>query len=186
VIGIIPDQIVTEHLTLPAPYLDGHLHADAERDIAKIAVIARHGGAGRIGLGLVRGFGLRRGALASSVAHDAHNLVVVGMSDEDMLLAARHVTRMDGGVAVVAGGAVPADLPLPIAGLMSALPIAAVAARLDAIDAAAADLGCALEHPLMTLSFLALSVIPSLKLTDQGLLDVDRFALVPVQGSAWA
>jgi adenine deaminase len=181
VIGIIPDQIVTDHLWLTAPFRDGYLHADPEQDIAKIAVIERHGGAGRIGIGLVRGFGFRRGALASSVAHDAHNLIVVGMSDEDMLFAARRVTSMDGGVAVVAGGAVLADLPLPIAGLLSALPIAAVADRLDAIDAAARTLGGSLEHPVMTLSFQALSVIPALKLTDQGLLDIYQFALVPLQ-----
>ncbi|MDB5077275.1 MAG: adenine deaminase [Chloroflexi bacterium] len=181
VIGTIPGQIVTEHLTMPAPYRDGFLHADPTRDLAKIAVIERHSGAGGIGLGLVQGFGLRRGALASSVAHDAHNLVVVGMSDEDMLLAARHVTATGGGVVVVADGKIVADLPLPIAGLLSPLSINKVAGKLDALDAAASDLGCRLEHPLMTLSFLALSVIPALKLTDQGLLDVERFALVSLQ-----
>lgn len=182
VIGLVPGQIVTEHLILPAPYRDGELVADPARDIAKIAVIERHNGTGRIGLGLVRGFGLREGALASSVAHDAHNLVVVGMSDRDMLTAAQHVAACGGGVAVAAGGVVLADLPLPIAGLLSPLPIAEIAGRLDALDAAAATLGCALDHPLMSLSFLALSVIPALKLTDQGLLDVEQFALVPVQG----
>jgi adenine deaminase len=182
VIGIIPGQIITEHLTMPAPHHAGYLHADPDRDLAKIAVIERHSGSGSIGLGLARGFGLRRGALASSVAHDAHNLVVVGMSDEDMLLAARHVTATGGGVVVVADGKVLAELPLPIAGLLSPLSIHEVAARLDALDAAASALGCRLEHPLMTLSFLALSVIPALKLTDQGLLDVERFALVALQG----
>jgi adenine deaminase len=120
--------------------------------------------------------------LASSVAHDAHNLVVVGMSDQDMLLAAKHVASTGGGVAVVDDGRVVAELALPIAGLLSPLPIDEVAARLDGLDAAAADLGCRLEHPLMTLSFLALSVIPALKLTDRGLLDVERFALVSLQG----
>src|SRR5262249_14126199 len=123
VIGAIPGQIVTEHLRLPAPYRDGELVADPAHDIAKLAVIERHGGSGRIGLGLVRGFGLRAGALASSVAHDAHNLVVLGMSDADMLLAARQVAGSGGGVAVVADGAVRAELPLPIAGLLSPLPI---------------------------------------------------------------
>jgi adenine deaminase len=181
VIGIVADQIVTDHLLLPAPFADGYVHTDLERDIAKIAVIERHRGTGRIGLGLIHGFGLRCGALASSVAHDAHNLIVMGMSDDEMLLAARHVTSMGGGVAVVAGGKVLADLPLPIAGLLSALPIADVAARLDAIDTATRSLGSTLEHPVMTLSFQALSVIPALKLTDQGLLDVRQFALVPLQ-----
>ncbi|HWE62988.1 MAG TPA: adenine deaminase [Chloroflexota bacterium] len=181
VIGVIPNQIVTEHLLLPAPYSDGELVADPARDIAKLAVIERHGGSGRIGLGLVRGFGLRSGALASSVAHDAHNLVVLGMSDDEMLLAARHVIEQGGGVAVVIGNEVLADLPLPIAGLLSPLPLPEVAARLDALDAAAVRLGSALEHPLMTLSFLALSVIPALKLTDQGLVDVTRFKIVALQ-----
>lgn len=181
VIGVIPGQIVTEHLHLAAPMRDGYLEADPARDIAKLAVIERHGNSGRIALGLVKGFGLRAGALASSVAHDAHNLVVVGMSDEEMLLAAQRVIAQDGGVVAVAGQAIHAELALPIAGLLSPLPIGEVAERLDALDAAAAALGCTLDHPLMTLSFLALSVIPSLKLTDAGLLDVQRFALLGVQ-----
>jgi len=181
VIGIIPGQIVTENLLLPAPHRGGELVADPDRDIAKLAVIERHGGRGRIGLGLVRGLGLRAGAMASTVAHDAHNLVVAGMNDEDMLFAARHLGQTGGGVAVVAGGEVLADLPLPIAGLLSPLPIAEVASRSDTLDEMARTLGSTLEHPLMTLSFLALSVIPSLKLTDQGLLDVERFTLTAIQ-----
>ena len=181
VIGIIPGQIVTEHLALPAPHRDGFLVADADRDIAKVAVVERHGGTGSIGLGLLRGLGLQRGAIASSVAHDAHNLVIAGMNDEDMLLAARHVTAREGGVVVVADGKVLAELALPIAGLLSPLPIEEVVARLDALHAAATELGCRLEHPFMTLSFLALSVIPALKLTSQGLLDVEQLALVPLQ-----
>jgi adenine deaminase len=181
VIGIIPGQIVTEDLRLPAPHRDGELLADPERDIAKLAVIERHGGQGRIGLGLTRGLGLRFGAMASTVAHDAHNLVVAGMNDEDMLFAAQHLGQTGGGVVVVAGGEVLADLPLPIAGLLSPLPIAEIAARLDTLDEMARTLGSTLEHPLMTLSFLALSVIPALKLTDQGLLDVERFALASIQ-----
>ena len=181
VIEIIPGQIVTRCVLLDAPCRSGELVADPEQDIAKLAVIERHGGGGAIGLGLVRGFGLCAGAMASSVAHDAHNVIVVGMSDEEMLLAVRTVAAYGGGVAVVADGEVRAALPLPIAGLLSPLPIAEVAARLDALDAAAAALGCRLEHPPMTLSFLGLSVIPALKLSDQGLIDVDRFALVAVQ-----
>jgi adenine deaminase len=181
VIGVVPDQIVTKHLILPATHRDGQLVADLDRDIAKLAVIQRHSGDGPIGLGLVQGFGLRRGAMASSVAHDAHNLVVVGMNDADMHIAACHVTSSGGGVAVVAEGEVLAELALPIAGLMSPLPIEAVADALDALDAAAATLGSTLAHPLMTLSFMALSVIPTLKLTAMGLVDVDRVALVPLQ-----
>ncbi|HVA89895.1 MAG TPA: adenine deaminase [Chloroflexota bacterium] len=181
VIGIIPGQIVTEDLLLPAPHRDGELVADPERDIAKLAVIERHGGGGRIGIGLVRGLGLRAGALASTVAHDAHNVVVAGMNDEDMIFAAQHLGHTGGGVVVVAGGEVRAELPLPIAGLLSPLPIAEIAARLDALDEMARALGSTLAHPLMTLSFLALSVIPALKLTDQGLVDVERFALALIQ-----
>ncbi len=181
VIGIVPEQVVTEHLLLPAPCRAGELTADPARDIAKLAVIERHGGAGRIGLGLVRGLGLREGAIASTVAHDAHNLVVAGMSDDDMLCAARRLGETGGGVVVVAGGVVMAELALPIAGLLSPLPIAEVADCLDALDAAARGLGSKLEHPLMTLSFLALSVIPALKLTDQGLIDVERFARIEIQ-----
>jgi adenine deaminase len=181
VIGIVSGQVVTDHLVLPAPYHSGELIADPERDIAKLAVIERHGGRGGIGLGLVRGLGLREGAIASTVAHDAHNLVVAGMNDADMLFAARRLGETGGGVVVVAGGEVRAELALPIAGLLSPLPIAEVAGRLDALDAAAQALGSRLEHPLMTLSFLALSVIPSLKLTDQGLVDVERFARIALQ-----
>jgi adenine deaminase len=181
VIGIVPGQVVTEHLILPAPYVAGELTADPERDIAKLAVIERHGGSGGIGLGLVRGLGLREGAIASTVAHDAHNLVVAGMSDDAMLLAGRRLGETGGGVVVVTGGRVLAELALPIAGLLSPLPIAEVAGRLDALDAAAQALGSRLEHPLMTLSFLALSVIPSLKLTDQGLVDVERFVRIDLQ-----
>ncbi len=181
VIGIVPGQVVTEHLVLPAPYHAGELIADPARDIAKLAVIERHGGRGGIGLGLVRGLGLREGAIASTVAHDAHNVVVAGMNDDDMLFAARRLGEIGGGVVVVSGGEIRAELALPIAGLLSPLPIAEVAGRLDALDAAAQALGSRLEHPLMTLSFLALSVIPSLKLTDQGLVDVERFARIDLQ-----
>jgi adenine deaminase len=181
VIGVIPGQIVTEHLTFPAPLRDGEIVADPDAGLAKLAVIERHRGTGRIALGLVYRFGLRAGALASSVAHDAHNLIVLGMSDADMALAANHVATHGGGVAVVANGEVLADLPLPIAGLLSDRPIQEVADCLDALDRAARRLGCEISSPLMTLSFLALSVIPSLKLTDQGLLDVDRFELVSLQ-----
>jgi adenine deaminase len=181
VIGIVPGQVVTEHLVLPAPYHSGELIADPARDIAKLAVIERHGGRGGIGLGLVRGLGLREGAIASTVAHDAHNVVVAGMNDVDMLFAARRLGETGGGVVVVADGEIRAELALPIAGLLSPLPIAEVAGRLDALDAAAQALGSRLEHPLMTLSFLALSVIPALKLTDQGLVDVERFTRIDLQ-----
>jgi len=175
VIDIVPGQIVTGQ-SLEAPTLvDGRAVADPARDLLKIAVIERHRGTGRTGIGFVRGMGLRRGALASSVAHDAHNVIVVGADDADMAAAVRQVVSMQGGLAVVADATPLASLALPIAGLMSPEPIEAVRARLDALISAARGLGAAPEDPFMILSFLALPVIPALKLTDQGLVDVDRF-----------
>nr|BBH95050.1 adenine deaminase [Thermogemmatispora argillosa] len=181
VIGIEPGQIVTRHLQLEAPLREGEIVADPERDLLKLVVIERHHASGRIGLGLVQGLGLKRGALASSVAHDAHNLVIAGASDRDILKAAEALAAMGGGFALVVDGELRASVPLPLAGLVSAAPISELVARLRALDEAAAALGCRLEHPCMTLSFLSLSVIPALKLTDQGLIDVERFAPVPLQ-----
>jgi adenine deaminase len=180
VIGVIPDQIVTDAFVEDAPAEGGHVVADPERDLAKIAVIERHHGTGRIGIGLVRGFRLRSGALASTFAHDAHNLVVVGMSDEDMAGAARRLAELGGGTCVVDGGKVRADLALPVAGLLSAAPLEEVVAATRACNGAAAALGCLLEAPFQSLAFLALSVIPKLKITDHGLVDVERFELVPL------
>jgi adenine deaminase len=181
VVGIEPGQITTLHLREEAPVRDGAIVADPERDLLKLVVIERHHASGSVGLGLVKGFGLRKGALASSVAHDAHNLVIAGADDHDILLAARTLEAMGGGFACVVDGEVRAQVPLPYGGLVSPLPAAALVQQLRALDAAAAELGCALEHPCMTLSFLSLSVIPSLKLTDQGLIDVETFTLLPLQ-----
>jgi len=133
-----------------------------------------------VGVGFVKGFGLREGALASSVAHDSHNIVVVGASDGDMAAAVKQVIEMDGGQAVAAGGEISFSLALPIAGLMSTGPLDRVAAAVRDMNGAAADLGCRLDDPFMTMSFLALPVIPELKLTDRGLVDVKRFDLVPL------
>ena len=129
----------------------------------------------------MKGFGLRKGAIASSVAHDAHNLVIAGVSDSDILMAAYTLQEMGGGFACVVDGEVRASVPLPLGGLVSPLPAAELVQQLHKLDAAAAELGCTLEHPCMTLSFLSLSVIPSLKLTNQGLIDVETFSLVPLQ-----
>jgi adenine deaminase len=181
VVGIEPGQITTKHLREAAPIRDGEIVADPERDLLKLVVIERHHASGRVGLGLVKGFGLKKGALASSVAHDAHNLVIAGASDSDILKAAYILEEMGGGFACVVDGEVRASVPLPLGGLVSPLPAAELVQRLRALDAAAAALGCTLEHPCMTLSFLSLSVIPSLKLTDQGLIDVETFNLVPLQ-----
>jgi adenine deaminase len=181
VIGVVPDQIVTEALVEEPTVADGKLVADPERDLAKIAVVERHLGTGRIGLGLVRGFGLRAGALASTITHDAHNIVVVGMSDADMHHAVLRLAELGGGIAVVADGTVQAELPLPVAGLLSDRPLAEVVAATRACVEAARELGCEVPSPFQSLAFLALSVIPSLKITDRGLVDVDRFELVPLR-----
>jgi adenine deaminase len=181
VIGIVPDQIVTESL-VDQPLVEGaKAVSDPGRDLLKIAVVERHLGTGRIGLGFVRGFGLRSGALASTVAHDAHNVVVVGVKDDDMLRAVRRLSDTGGGVVVVDSGIVKAELKLPIAGLLSDAPLDEVISSSNSCLAAARALGCELPSPFQTMAFLALSVIPSLKITDRGLVDVDRFELVPLQ-----
>jgi len=181
VVGIEPGQITTKHLREEAPVRDGEIVADPGRDLLKLVVIERHHASGSVGLGMVKGFGLRKGALASSVAHDAHNLVIVGVNDSDILRAARVLEKMGGGFACVVDGEVRASIPLPFGGLVSPLPAAELVQQLRVLDAATAELGCTLDHPCMTLSFLSLSVIPSLKLTDQGLIDVETFTLLPLQ-----
>lgn len=180
VIGLIPGQLLTEKRVLPAPVKDGRLAADPDRDLLKLAVVERHHGTGNVGLGLVQGFGLEQGACASSVAHDSHNIVVAGTDADDMLQAVAHLAQMGGGLAVVAGGRVLADLPLPIAGLMSPRPLKEVAAAYGCLQEAYRALGGTLPDPFMALSFLALPVIPELKLTDLGLVDVNRFEIVPL------
>ncbi len=186
VIGLIPGQLLTEKRVLPAPVQGGQLAAEPGpgpgRDLLKLAVVERHHGSGNLGLGLVQGFGMRRGALASSVAHDSHNIVVVGALESDMLLAVRHLTALGGGLVVVAAGRVLAELPLPIAGLMSPRPLGEVAAAYSRLKTAYYGLGGVLPDPFMVLSFLALPVIPELKLTDLGLVDVNRFQVVPLFG----
>jgi adenine deaminase len=180
VIGLVPGQIFTEALVEEL----AEAAADPARDLAKIAVVERHLGTGRIGLGLVRGFGLRRGALASTFSHDAHNLVVVGMSDEEMTRAVDRVVELGGGLVVVDGDTVTAELPLPVAGLISDRPLEEVIAASEATVAAVHALGSEVASPFQSLAFLALSVIPSLKITDRGLVDVDRFELVPLAADA--
>ncbi|MHB1525957.1 MAG: adenine deaminase [Candidatus Dormibacteria bacterium] len=181
IIGVEDGAITTRHLVEEAPWRDGQLVADPSRDLCKMVVVDRHHGSGRAGLGLVRGMGLRQGAIASTVAHDAHNLLAVGVDDADMRLAMEAVVQAQGGFAVAAGGRVLATVPLPIGGLVSTLPAVQLAAQLEALDGAAAALGCRLAHPCATLSFLCLSVVPALKLTDQGLVDVEAGRLVSMQ-----
>ena len=180
-IGLIPEQVVTESLVREPPVEDGLALADAERDLAKIAVVERHLATGRMGLGFLAGSGLRRGALASTVAHDAHNLVVVGMSDRDMAFAVERLADIGGGIVAVEDLRVVAECPLPIAGLLSDARLPDVIAQSRACNDAAHGLGWTGATPFLTLSFLALSVIPQLKITDRGLVDVDRFELVPLE-----
>jgi adenine deaminase len=180
VIGVDPGQIVTRSLVMEATVKDGQAVSNVERDILKIAVAERHGATGQVGIGFVHGFGLKRGALASSVAHDSHNIVVTGVEDDDLRAGIRAVEEMQGGLAAIRDGRAIARLPLPIAGLMSESPIDVVTKELKALHAAAKELGCTLESPFMALSFLALAVIPELKLTDLGLVDVTKFDFVPL------
>jgi adenine deaminase len=184
VIGLVPGQIVTDSLAEEPTARGGEAVADPARDLAKIAVIERHLGTGRTGLGFVRGFGLERGALASTVAHDAHNMVVVGMSDAAMAFAVRRLANLGGGIVAADAAQVIAELPLPVAGLLSDAPLEEVVARSHALVEAARELGSTVEAPFQLLAFLALSVIPSLKITDRGLVDVDRFELVPIEVEA--
>lgn len=180
VIGIIPHQIITRSLLFKPKASSGQIVADTERDILKMAVVERHIGTGNIGLGLVHGFGLFDGAIATSVAHDSHNIAVVGVTDEEMLAAVLAIKEMGGGLMVVREGKVRARLPLPVAGLLSERYMRDVAEGIDECNDAARDLGCALDDAFMTLSFLCLPVIPELKLTDQGLVDVKAFRFVPL------
>jgi adenine deaminase len=180
VIGAIENQLVSEHLVLDATIRDGQAMADVDRDLLKMAVIERHHATGNVGKGFIRNIGLQRGSLASSVAHDHHNIVVVGADDASMLTAARAVAAMGGGLAVADGEQVLAQLALPIAGLMSDEPIEQIRRDFDAVLAAAHALGSELHDPFMAMSFMALEVIPHLKLTDVGLVDVDKFEVVPL------
>jgi adenine deaminase len=178
VIGLVPDQIVTRHLVKRVPVRDGCAVADVDGDVLKLAVVERHHGTGNVGLGFLHGLGLKRGALAGSVGHDAHNMVIAGCDDASMMTAAGAVGELGGGLVAAIDDRVLARVPLPIAGLMSDQPLGTVRRQMDELVKVARDLGSTLHDPFMTLGFLALEVIPSLKLTDQGLVDVEQFSLV--------
>jgi adenine deaminase len=180
VIGIVEDQLVTTAHVEEVRIEDGVAVADPDRDMLRVSVIERHRATGNVGMGFVRGFGLRRGAMASSVANDCHNLVVVAADDDDGFAAARAVADMGGGIAVAAGGRLRAAMALPLAGLMADRAPELVADELDAVTSEVRQLGCAVPAPFMAMSFLALPVIPHLKLTDRGLVDVDAFAFTDV------
>jgi len=178
VIEIVPGQIITRKRMEKMKATDGVIMPDTGRDILKLVVVERHKAMGNIGLGLVKGFSLKRGALASSIAHDSHNIVAAGTNDEDIFTAIKEIERLQGGLVIVAGGKVLATLALPIAGLLSDEPLEVVVAKLEKLEQIAKDLGTTLPSPFSTLSFLALPVIPELRLTDLGLVDVNQFKLI--------
>ena len=182
VIQLIPDQIITKKGVKKILLKEGVAHPNIKEDILKIVVVERHKATGNIGIGFVQGFGLKKGAIGSSVAHDSHNLVIVGTNDQDILKAAEVIQAMSGGLVAVLDGRVLAFLPLPIAGLMSEASVAQVNLQLEALHHAAKNLGCKIPDPFMTLSFLSLPVIPELKITDKGLVDVNQFKFVPLFG----
>ncbi|MGB9667806.1 MAG: adenine deaminase [Thermosulfidibacteraceae bacterium] len=178
VIGIIPGEILTEEIIEELPIVEGKVLVSPEKDIVKLAVVERHKGTGNVGLGFVKGLGLKKGAIGLSVAHDSHNIIIAGTNDADMEEVLHEIIRLQGGIAIAAEGKVIESLPLPIAGLMSDLPINKVVDKLKQLKVIARYLGSSLENPFMTLSFLALPVIPKLKLTDKGLFNVDKFSFV--------
>ena len=180
VIRVIPGQLLTGTEIAEPAVRDGGIIADPARDLVKIAVLERHHATGRIGLGFATNVGLQRGAFASTVAHDAHNIIVLGVGDADMAACACRLADIGGGIVIAEGGRVVDELPLPVAGLMSDQPLAQVHERLSSMERRLADMGVTMAAPFMTLSFLALSVIPELKITDRGLVDVTRFQLVPL------
>ena len=180
VIGIVPGQIITREIITTPTVQNGLVVSDPKRDILKIAVVERHRRTGRVGLGFVKGIGLKKGALASSVAHDSHNIIVVGTNDADMLKAVQVLGQSSGGQVLVVNGQIPAHLPLTIAGLISDRPIREVAQKIKLLNRMAHRLGCKLTDPFMTLSFLALAPVPELKLTDRGLVAVKQFRIVPL------
>ncbi len=179
VIGVVPGRIITERVMLDLPLVAGEKQVDLDQDAVKVCVVARHGRNDNIGRAFVHGFGLKRGAIASSVGHDSHNITVVGADDADMALAVNRLIALKGGFVVTEGGQVRAELALPVAGLMSDLPHEAVHDALLPLRAAARALGCTLPEPFLQVAFLPLPVIPHLKITDFGLFDADRFELIP-------
>ena len=182
VIGLVPYQIVTNKAALSVKRVDGCAVSDVENDILKLAVLERHHATGNIGLGLVKGFGLKRGALASTVGHDSHNLIVIGTNDEDMLAAVQELQRIGGGICIAENGQIRGALPLPVGGLMTNEPALMVAKQQAKMIALAREMGVPeFYSPFLTLAFLSLPVIPSLKLTDRGLVDVDSFKFIPLE-----
>jgi adenine deaminase len=180
VIGLVPHQIITRKLRMKAKIVNGEAVSDPENDVLKMVVVERHNATGNIGKSFITGFGIKKGALASTVGHDSHNLIILGANDSDMLAAAKRIGEIHGGQVVVVDGKVLAELPLPIGGLMSDMSLEEVKERLDKLDEVTTALGATTQHPFMTLSFMALPVIPELKVTDKGLVDVNKFDFIDI------
>jgi adenine deaminase len=178
VIGVMPGKIITEHRRYRLPVKGNQTAVDLANDIIKVAVIERHGKNGNHANGFVQGFGLTKGAIASTVGHDSHNICVVGVSEDDMALAANRLGEIKGGFVVVEGGRVMGEIALPVAGLMSLEPYEKVRDTLHRLRQAAYALGTTLEEPFLQVAFLPLPVIPHLKISDRGMVDVGRFALI--------
>jgi adenine deaminase len=178
VIGVVPGRIITERLSMTLPAREGQALPDLSQDAVRVTVIERHGRNGGIASGFVHGFGMQRGAIASSVGHDSHNLCVVGVDEASMAAAANRLIATGGGFTVAEDGAVVAELALPVAGLMSEQPFEAVRFALEELRHAARELGVVLAEPFLQVAFLTLPVIPHLKITDKGLVDVDAFGFV--------
>jgi adenine deaminase len=178
VIGVVPGRIITEHLQVDLAAEEGEFRVDTARDVIKVAVVERHGRNGNIAAGFVNGFGMKRGAIASTVGHDSHNICCVGCDEADMAVAVNRLSEIEGGFVVAEGGRVVAELALPMAGLMSLDDHETVRERLVVLRQAARDLGATLDEPFLQIAFLPLPVIPHLKITDRGLFDVDAFSFV--------
>lgn len=181
VIGLIDLQIINNDLECVLPVVNGEIQRDPTNDILKLAVVERYGKTGGVGVGFVKGFSLRKGALAYTMSHDHHNIVVVGVDDADMAVAANEVARLHGGLAVVADGKVVDSMTLPIGGLMSECSAQEVMELLDGMNEATRALGCTMPAPFMTLSFISLPTVPELGLTDMGLVDVLEHKLIDVE-----
>jgi adenine deaminase len=177
-IGVIPGKIITDRIPVTLPFRNGERQVDLDQDVVKVSVVARHGVNDNMATAFVKGFGMKRGAIASSVGHDSHNLCVVGANDADMAVAVNRLREIEGGFAVAEGGKIIAELPLPVAGLMSLQSFEQVRETLIPLRTAAKGLGVTLAEPFLQVAFLPLPVIPHLKLTDMGLVDVDRFEFI--------
>ena len=181
VIEMIPRQIINNHIIKDVSVKNGMIQVDVEQDILKLAVVERYGKNGNIGIGFVQGFELKKGALAYSMSHDHHNIVVVGTNDEDMALAVNEVARLNGGLSVACDGKILNSMELPIGGLMSEKPAEEVMAQLDILNEDAKKLGCNMDAPFMSLSFISLPTVPELGLTDKGLVDVLAHQLIELE-----